>query len=161
MSLRLVTPALQLSVRAAAAAGLAVVAAELLGLHFPLYAMIAAVIVTDLSPARTRELALPRLVSTALGGLLGAAFASVGWHGTWAVAPGILLAMILAQVLRPPDAGRLAGYVCGIVVFAHQGDSWSYALFRCMETAVGIGVAVAVSLVPKLFPQPGRTGRSS
>jgi uncharacterized membrane protein YgaE (UPF0421/DUF939 family) len=145
--------ALQMSVRAAAAAGIAVFAAELMALDFPLYAMIAAVIVTDLSPTRTRELALPRLISTALGGLLGAIFASLGWHGLVAVTPAILVTMFVAHVLRAPDAGRLAGYVCGIVVLAYHADAWWYALFRWIETALGIAVAVAVSLVPKMMQE--------
>lgn len=147
------TPALQMSVRAAVAAGIAVFAAELMGLAFPLYAMISAVLVTDLSPGRTRELALPRLMSTALGGLLGAIFASLGWHGLVALVPAILLTMFVAHVLRAPDAGRLAGYVCGIVVLAYHTNAWSYALFRWIETALGIAVAVAVSLVPKMMQE--------
>ena len=158
MSLRTLIPALQLSVRAAVAAGVAAMAAQALGLDFPVYAMIAAVIVTDLSPARTRELALPRLAGTVLGGAVGAALASNGWHGPFAVAPGILMAMLLAQPARPPDAGRLAGYVCAIVVLDHHVAPWSYALYRCLETLLGIGVAVVVSLVPKIIPEHRTTG---
>ena len=158
MSLHRLVPVVQLAVRAAAAAGVAVLAAQWLGLQFPIYAMIAAVIVTDVSAARTRELAFPRLAGTAVGAALGAVFVWQGWYGPWAVAPGIVGAMLLAQPARPPDPGRLAGYVCAIVVLDHHDAPWSYALHRCLETALGIGVAVLVSLVPRLIAHEG-TGR--
>src|SRR6266480_579294 len=64
-------PAFQLSLRAAVAAGLALVAAQLLRLEHPLYAMISAVIVTDLVPSQTPKLALPRLAGTLVGSAIG------------------------------------------------------------------------------------------
>jgi uncharacterized membrane protein YgaE (UPF0421/DUF939 family) len=143
--------ALQLSVRAAAAAGISVGLAELLALPFPIYAMIAAVIVTDLVPAKTRALAVPRLVGTVVGACFGAVVAR--WlPGTgWAVALAIFMPMMACQLAGAPEAAKLAGYVSAIVVLDHAGDPWLYALYRLLETALGIAVAVAGSLVPKLM----------
>jgi hypothetical protein len=65
----------------------------------------------------------------------------------------VLVAMLLAHGLRLRGAEKLAGYVCAIVLLEHPGEAWAYAAHRCLETAVGIASAVALSFVPKLLGQ--------
>jgi uncharacterized membrane protein YgaE (UPF0421/DUF939 family) len=151
------TTALQLSVRAASSAGLAVAIAQVLDLEYPIYTLLAAVIVMDLSPSKTQQLALQRLVGTLVGATVGAALSYVLPPGPLSVGFSILTAMLLSYVVHVQAAAKLAGYVCGIVVLAHGADPWSYALYRTIETFLGIGVAVLVSLVPKLLriEEPG------
>ena len=145
------TAALQLSLRAAVAAGLALAIAQSLRLQFPLFAMISAVVVTDLDPAQTRKLGVPRLAGTILGATLGAVICVLLRPGAWEVGLGVLLAMLLSHLLGLRDAARVAGYVCGIVIFDYGNDPWTYALYRTIETMIGIMLAVLVSLVPKLL----------
>jgi uncharacterized membrane protein YgaE (UPF0421/DUF939 family) len=154
MARRIARSALQLSVRAAMAATLAVVVAQSLGMPGPIYAMISGVIVTDLDPAKSRGLALPRILGTVLGTLLGVLFAPAFALGAWTIGPAIVAAMLLAHVLRKPEAAKLAGYVCALVMLTHGGDAWAYAWWRCVETLIGIGAGVLVSFVPKFLRDP-------
>jgi uncharacterized membrane protein YgaE (UPF0421/DUF939 family) len=133
---------------------LAVVVARLIELEFPLYALIAAIIVTDLSPARTRQLSLQRLVGTVIGATTGAVVSimSPATHGgPLTIAIGVLVAMLLSHVFRMTAAAKLAGYVCGIVLLNYNDHPWSYASYRFVETLIGITTAVIVSFVPALI----------
>src|SRR4051812_25309730 len=129
-------PALQLSLRAAVAAGLAVIAARLLHLQHPLYAMISAIVVTDLVVAEKRKLALPRLAGTLLGSVVGAVISLFFPPGIVIAVFGIFVAMF-ASHLCLESAAKVAGFVCGIVLLEHTDTPWSYALFRMIETALG------------------------
>lgn len=149
-SLRLPAAKVQLAVRAALAAGGAVALASWFVLAQPIYALIGAVLVTDLSPAVTRRLAVLRLVATALGATAGALLCVLLAPGPWTAAFGILVAMLLCLLVGAHEAGKVAGYICGVVVLSHAGDSWAHAWARFVETALGIGVAWVVSLLPKL-----------
>jgi uncharacterized membrane protein YccC len=81
---------------------------QFLRLPFPIYAMIAAVIVTDLSAAQTRRLGVPRLAGTILGSVLGAVLAPVLSTGPAAVATTVLAAMCLSH-LAPSRRSKAGG----------------------------------------------------
>ena len=141
--------------RAAAAGGLSVAVAESLRLPFPLYAMISAIIVTDLSAAQTRRLGAPRLAGTALGATIGAALGPVAPSGLIAITVGVFLAMYACYLVRVPTAARLSGYVCGITLLHYSDQPWSYAAYRFIETVLGLVAALAVSLLPRLIREDG------
>jgi uncharacterized membrane protein YccC len=144
-------PALQLALRAAVAAGLALAIAEALDFRYPLYVMISAVIVTDLKASETRKLALPRVVGTLAGGLLGAAINTALPTNLWTISSGILIAIFVINLISAPAAAKLGGYVCALVMMDHGDSPWSYALFRTVDTLLGVAAAIAVSFVPKLM----------
>ena len=147
--------ALQVGTRAGAAAGIAVALAQVLRLDFPIYAMIAAIIVTDLSPARTRQLGLQRLLGTIVGATIGAAvsilIANFNRFGPLAIGIGVLISILISHACGIKEAAKLTGYVCAIVLLSHHDRPWTYAFYRLIETVLGIAVAVGVSLIPKLL----------
>ena len=131
---------------------MAVGIAQLLRLQYPLYALVGAVIVTDLSPSETRRLGLQRLAGTLLGATAGALVSEILPPYAWVVGLSILAAMFLSHLLHLEGAAKITGYVCGIVVLNHGDHPWSYALYRLVETLVGVGMGLLVSVVPKLIP---------
>ena len=141
----------RLAVRAALSAALALAIAQLARLPSPVFAMIGAVIVTDLSAAETRRVALPRLGGTLTGAAIGAALTPALIPRPLAIGAGVFAAMWLTHLLRWRTAEKLAGYTCGIVLLDQRSNPWLYGFDRLLETALGIGVAVLVSLVPPLI----------
>ena len=139
----------QLSLRASAAAALAFWVADLLGADYAIYALIGAVIVTDLNPAKSRRLAVQRLAGTLIGAVAGGLLLYVLPHGPIALGLAIFCSMLTTHALRfDASAARVAGYVAAIVMFAHRDEPWRYAFDRAWETMVGIGSALLVGLVP-------------
>lgn len=141
---------LQLSVRSALAAALAYWAATWFRSEYAVYALVAAVIVTDLSAERSRSLAWQRFAGTLVGAVAGAALTYVIPIRPVALGVGILAAMLLSHLLRVGDAAKVSGYVAAIVLLAHGDDPWRYAVLRAWETSLGIAAALLVSFLPKL-----------
>ena len=142
---------LQLAVRAGVAAVVSLKIAQLVGLQHPVYAFVAAVIATDLVPSESRKLGLRRLVATAIGAVCGAALSLVLPPDPWSIGLSVLIAILGCELLGVKDGSRVAGFICGVIVLLHNGDPWEYASHRFMETALGVGVAWAISYVPKLI----------
>ena len=151
MDSQAVFKATQLAVRAGIGAGLSAGLAQLFGLQYPIYAFLAAVIVTDLSPSRTRQLGLLRLIATVVGAGGGAVLSPVLGGSAWSLGLGVLLAMQVSHLVKAQEGAKVAGYICGIVLLEHGAHPWSYAFFRLIETALGIAVATSISFVPKLI----------
>lgn len=77
------------------AAGLPVSLAWLCRIEYPIYVLIASVIVTDLSPAPTRKLGLQGLLSTVVGATCGSSFGQALQRSAWVIGFGVLVAMLI------------------------------------------------------------------
>ncbi len=123
----------------------------LIGLQHPIYAFIAAVIVTDLSSAQCQRLGLRRILATVVGAVCGAALSQLLGPGPAAVGIAVVVAMLAGGLLGAGDGARVAGYICGIVVLDHAAEPWLYASQRFVETILGVSVAWGISFVPRLI----------
>jgi uncharacterized membrane protein YgaE (UPF0421/DUF939 family) len=141
----------QLAVRAALGAGISLAIARALNLDTPIFALIAAVIVTDRDPAETRKMAIRRVVSTAIGAVCGVGLAQVLGQNSWEAGIAIFVAMMLSIVMTQLVDPKIAAYLCAIIIINYGDNPWHYAVYRFIETVLGIVVAWAISLVPKLF----------
>lgn len=150
MNRRVAIPEIVLALRAAFGSGLSVSLAQVCKLEYPIYALLAAFIVTDFSSAKTRKLGLQRIVATVVGATCGAVLQSILQPSAWAIGVGILVAMLICHFSSVRGGAKVAGYICGIVMLTRSPKPWSYALFRLVETALGIGVAWLTSMVPSL-----------
>ena len=141
---------MQLAFRAAVGAGVSLAIARTLNLDTPIFALIAAVIVTDRDPAETRKLAIRRIISTAIGGICGVALAQVLGSSAWEAALAIFIAMILSITVTQLGDPKIAAYLCALILINYATNPLHYAFYRFIETVLGILVAWAISLVPKL-----------
>ena len=147
-----VTPAFQLSIRAGLSTALAFGVAAFFQLPYPLYALISALLVTDLSPSKTRQLAFYNLAGSVLGAMVGAVCISFLPSTSWSIGLGVFIALFLSHLLHLQDAAKITALVCVIVMLYHGDRPWIFSLYRLMETVLGIGIAVLASFVPKVLP---------
>jgi uncharacterized membrane protein YgaE (UPF0421/DUF939 family) len=139
------------SARATVASVVSMLLALLLKLPEFYWAPISAIVVI-LSTVNPRAIAWQRFVGTALGAVLAAVIATY-FQPTWIVyGVGIFLCGIFSALLRIGTAYRFAAITLSIVLLiAHSRPSTIVAWHRFIEVSLGIGVALAVSLV---WPPP-------
>lgn len=141
---------MQLAVRAAVGAAVSLAIAHWLKLDTPIFALIAAVIVTDRNPAETRRLAIRRVISTAIGAGCGVVLAQFLGQSSWEAGIAIFVSIVLSIAVTQLGDPKIAAYLCALIVINFSGEPLHYAFYRFIETVLGIVVAWAISLVPKL-----------
>jgi uncharacterized membrane protein YccC len=142
------------ALKTALAATLCWWAARALGLPDGYWGSISAVIVLQSNVGATVNASRDRLIGTLIGAAFGFSFSLFGtlpWNYFGAVTAAVLLCGLLG--LRA--SSRLAGVTITIVMLVHQqGPRWELPLYRVIEVALGIVVALAVSTF--VFPDRAR-----
>jgi uncharacterized membrane protein YgaE (UPF0421/DUF939 family) len=150
-----------LALRAALGAVLSYAVAEFVGLQHPIFALVAAIIVTDFVPKETTRLGTQRLVATVFGAMCGVLLRALFEPSGGSVGFGILVSMLACYLTKARDGAKAAGYVAAIIMLEQGEDPLSYGLFRFAETALGISVAWLLSLVPRLIQSEDQTTAGS
>lgn len=155
---------LQIGLRASIASLLAAWTALRLGMDYPIYAVIAAIVVTDASPEVTRKTGLLRLVGNVIGAVLGGGIGSLLGHSPPVMAGGVLVSILLCELTGLRDAAKITGYITGIVIMFHGDSPWLYATDRFIETSLGLGFAILVGLAMeealKAWPTRRESGKA-
>ncbi|MBO3457855.1 FUSC family protein [Aetokthonos hydrillicola Thurmond2011] len=134
------------------AATLAAVIAQKLHLRYPIYAMIAPIIIMGTTRGSTWSAGISRIKGTIIGIITGAIFETIFGSNPLSILAASTLVIFLCRYWELGEAYRLAGYVTAIVVLEHSDQPWLYAWGRFLETALGIGVALLINTY--LWPSP-------
>jgi uncharacterized membrane protein YccC len=140
----------------AGAAWLSFVTTQWFGLHEGYWAAISAVVVLQTDLPTTRQSGRDRLIGTAIGGVIGWG-CSACWNGNlWVYAVAVGVAVFACWIARLEVAGRLSAVTVTVIVLIPRDEAmWKIALFRFLEVAWGIAVAVALaSAVSWLLERP-------
>jgi uncharacterized membrane protein YccC len=135
------------ALRAALASVGAVTCVHLLHVEGGMYALIAAVVVSDAAPEAIRHLGAQRLLGTAVGAVLGGLLAILCGHALWAVGLATFLTIVACEFSPFKSAAKVGGYVAGVVILGYAAAPWRYAWDRFLETALGIAFAMLVCFV--------------
>jgi hypothetical protein len=125
--------------------------------HLPegYWASITALIVIQSNVGATLGASRTRLAGTAVGALVGGLFAALYGMNTLGFALAVAIAFFLCDLLHLADSQRLATVTVAIIMLtAHASSSWVIALHRFSEVALGILIALLVSLT--LWPNHAR-----
>jgi hypothetical protein len=143
------------AIKTAVAAVACLYITNLLNLPQGYWGAITALIVMQSSVGATVSASRMRLAGTAVGALLGGAFVAAWGNSVPLFGVAVALAFFLCSALGLAESQRLATVTVAIVMLiGGDGSPWMVALHRFLEVAVGIVIALVVSVV--LWPSRAR-----
>ncbi len=137
-----------------AAAGIAALSlARMFRLPQPYWAAISAFVVMGTDISKTISDSRDRLIGTAVGAVLGAAFVMLWGSHLWSFGLATAVAVSLCAVLDLNRSYRLACVTVAIVMLIKNVDPpWQVAVYRFLEVGLGIVVALVVAALPPKLP---------
>jgi uncharacterized membrane protein YgaE (UPF0421/DUF939 family) len=130
----------------------AVEVSRLVGLQYPLYALVGAIMVTEYHGEETRRQSLIRFLGNVLGIIAGGILGSFFGAYPWVIGLAAFFMVLFCHYFDLAAAAKLSAFVAALTVMDHSKTPWLYGRDRIIETVIGIGFAVLASLairVPK------------
>ena len=148
---------LTLALRVTIAAALALAIAQWLGLPLPLWAVLTAMVVTQVNVGRTLKSVIDYLIGTLGGALWGGAIAMLVPHGhEWALLAALAVAVaplaVVAGLYPSLSVAPITATIVLLIPTMTQATPLASALDRVLEVVVGgsVGFAVSFLLLPSL-----------
>jgi len=136
----------------AIAAAFSLILAQQSRLEYPIYAVLAAVMVMGVTYKNTYIFGRNRMISTFIGVIGGAFFVRVlGGTNFWTFFLCVFFCSVIAN-WKFPDTTKSAGFMSAVLILSHSLAPWSYAWNRFWETLLGTAVALLVNYL--IFPAP-------
>jgi uncharacterized membrane protein YgaE (UPF0421/DUF939 family) len=138
--------------------------ARLLSYHPPVFACVAAVIVTKENIESSFKQGVDRVLGALVGGVVALIFLFLSpARDFYIVIPlvgaGVLFTLYICLLLKIPDAAALACVAFLIIVLLHPEDKYIFALTRVGETIAGICVSLLINrIIPGKKPEAQMPG---
>ena len=138
---------LELALKAAVGAGLALGLSELVGLADPYWAAISAVVAAAPTLGANLTAALSRVAATVVGVALGLAAVAVWGSGVLVAGVTVFIALMVLPALSLDRGAQLGAATTVIMTALPSAEAVDDALARGLNILLGCGVAVAVGFV--------------
>lgn len=134
------------NIKTATAVFLCVLISNELGLEYPFYAAIAAIITMKNSISNSYKVGKNRMMGTAVGALTGLVFALIQPENAILCGLGMVVLIYVCNLLKWNDSVVIAGIVFMAIMVNMDGrNPFEYSINRLTDTFMGISIALAVN----------------